>query len=65
MPDYLFEYNENDQVIQKITPLSNLSLGYLTWRYAFNENGLKTKEALFNKSKNMTGKIEYQYTFSQ
>ena len=64
LPDYLFEYNEKNQVIQKITTLSNLNLGYLIWRYAFNEKGLKTKEALFNKNKSMTGKIEYSYTFS-
>ena len=65
IPDYLFEYDDNDRVIQKITTLSNLNLGYLIWRYAFNSNGLKTKEALFNKDKVMTGKIEYSYTFSQ
>ena len=64
LPDYLFEYNERNQVIQKITTLSNLNLGYLIWRYAFNEKGLKTKEALFNKEKIMTGKIEYNYTFA-
>ena len=65
MPDYLFEYNESDQVIQKITTLSNLNFGYLIWRYAFNEKGLKTKEALSNKEKVMTGRIEYNYTFAQ
>jgi hypothetical protein len=65
MPDYLFEYDDNDRVIQKITTLSNLSLGYLIWRYAFDNKGLKTKEALFNKEKVMTGKIEYSYTFAQ
>jgi hypothetical protein len=65
MPDYLFEYDDNDRVIQKITTVSNLSLGYLIWRYAFDERGLKTKEALFNKEKIMTGKIEYSYTFTQ
>lgn len=65
MPDYLFEYDDNDRVIQKITTLSNLSLGYLIWRYAFDNRGLKTKEALFNKEKVMTGKIEYAYIFEQ
>ena len=65
MPDYLFEYDDADRVIQKITTLSNLNLGYLIWRYAFDNKGLKTKEALFNKDKVMTGKIEYSYTFTQ
>ena len=65
LPDYMFEYDETDRVIQKITTTSSLSLGYLIWRYVFNEKGLKTKEALFNKEKEMTGKIEYGYTFGQ
>ena len=65
IPDYLFEYDLNNRVIQKITTFSNLSQGYLIWRYAFNEKGLKTKEALFNRDKVMTGKIEYIYSFKQ
>jgi YD repeat-containing protein len=64
LPDYMFEYDENDHVIQKLTTLSNMHLGYLIWRYAYNDRGLKTKEALYNKDKVMTGKIEYSYTFS-
>ncbi len=64
LPDYMFEYDENDHVLQKLTTLSNLHLGYLIWRYAFNDKGLKTKEALYNKDKVMTGKIEYTYSFS-
>ncbi len=65
LPDYMFEYDDNNRVIQKITLLSNLHLGYLIWRYVYNDKGLKTKEALFNKDKEMTGKIEYSYTFAQ
>ena len=65
LPDYMFEYDEQDHVLQKTTPLSNLSLGYLIWRYVYNDKGLKTKEAAFNKNKEMTGKIEYSYTFAQ
>jgi len=65
LPDMLFEYDDNDRVIQKITTTSNLTLGYLIWRYIFDEKGLKTKEALFNDDKQLTGKIEYSYTFGQ
>jgi len=65
LPDIMFEYDDNNRVIQKITTTSSLNLGYLIWRYLFNEKGLKTKEALFNKEKELTGKIEYNYTFSQ
>ena len=65
LPDYMFEYDDNNRVLQKTTLLSNLHLGYLIWRYVYNDKGLKTKEALFNKDKEITGKIEYNYTFAQ
>lgn len=65
MPDIMFEHNESDRVIQKITTTSSLNLGYLIWRYVFDEKGLKIKEALFNNDKELTGKIEYSYTFSK
>jgi YD repeat-containing protein len=65
MPDIMFEYDDNDRVIQKITTTSSLNLGYLIWRYLFDEKGLKTKEALFNNDKQLTGKIEYNYTFGK
>ena len=61
LPDYLFEYDDNDRVIQKITTTSGKNLGYLTWRYLFDEKGLKTKEALFNKDKQLQGRIDYSY----
>jgi hypothetical protein len=65
LPDYMFEYDDQNHVLQKTTLLSNLHLGYLIWRYVYNDQGLKTKEALFNKDKEITGKIEYSYTFAQ
>jgi hypothetical protein len=65
LPDYMFEYTENNQVSQKITTLSMADLGYLIWRYVYDDRGLKTKEASFNKDKVMTGKIEYSYRFGQ
>jgi len=66
LPDFMFEYDEKDRVIQKITTTASLQMGgYLIWRYIFDEKGLKTKEALFNKDKQLTGKMEYSYTFGQ
>jgi len=65
LPDYMFEYTEKNQVSQKITTLSMMDLGYLIWRYVYDDKGLKTKEASFNKDKVMTGKIEYSYQFGQ
>lgn len=63
LPDMMFEYDEANRVIQKTTTLSTTARNYLIWRYLFNEKGLKTKEALFNKQKELTGKIEYAYSF--
>lgn len=64
LPDILFEYDEEGRVVQKITTTSSLNLGYLIWRYIYNKQGLKTKEALFNKDKALTGRIDYTYTLS-
>lgn len=65
LPDLLFEYDEKNRVIQKITTINSGNMGYLIWRYIYDEKGLKTKDALFNKDKQLTGKIEYSYTFGQ
>ncbi|HEX2608916.1 MAG TPA: hypothetical protein VHK91_16150 [Flavisolibacter sp.] len=62
LPEYMFEYSATNQVIQKITVPSN-SDNYLIWRYQFDNKGLKTKEVIYDKHKQVTGKIEYQYVF--
>jgi hypothetical protein len=64
LPEYMFEYSTANQVIQKITVPANGS-DYLIWRYQYNNNGLKTKEVIYNKQKQLTGKIEYEYVFAQ
>ena len=61
LPDFLFEYDDNDRVIQKITTITGQNIGYLIWRYLFNEKGLKTKEAMYNKDKELQGRIDYTY----
>jgi hypothetical protein len=64
LPDQMFEYDEANRIIQRTTMLSTTARTYLIWRYIFNEKGLKTKEALFDKQKQLTGKIEYSYVFA-
>jgi YD repeat-containing protein len=66
LPEYMFEYSSSNQVIQKITVPTNNS-DYLIWRYLYNAQGLKTKEAVYSKQdkRNPLGKIEYQYSFAQ
>ncbi len=34
---------------------------YQKWHYTYNEAGLKTKEACYNKRKQLLGRIEYEY----
>ena len=65
LPDYMFEYSDAGQVIQKITVPSNKAAQYLIWRYQYDSKGLKAREACFNKDKQLTGKIEYAYRFVQ
>ena len=66
LPDVMFEYDEADRIVQKITTIASHNMGnYLIWRYIYNDKGLKTKEALFNKDKQLTGRIDYTYTFAQ
>lgn len=65
LPDIMFEYDDKDRVIQKITTTSSQNMGYLIWRYIYDVKGLKTKEALFNKDKQLTGRIDYTYNFNQ
>lgn len=69
IPDEILSYDDNDRVIQRITssPSDNLRkttwVGYIIWRYIYNAQGLKTKDALFDNDQKLTGKIEYSYTF--
>ncbi|MER3463629.1 MAG: hypothetical protein C4329_03590 [Chitinophagaceae bacterium] len=62
LPEYMFEYSDENQVIQRITVPANGS-NYLIWRYQYSPNGLKVKEAVFDKQKQLIGKIEYSYQF--
>jgi hypothetical protein len=62
LPEYMFEYSNSNQVIQKITVPSNNS-DYLIWRFQYDNKGLKIKEAVYNKQKQLNGKIEYIYSF--
>lgn len=63
LPEYMFEYSPANQIIQKITVPANGS-NYLIWRYQYDSRGLKIKEAIYNKQKQLNGKIEYQYAFA-
>lgn len=70
-PDATFEYDDDNRVIQRTSMLSIVWLEYLIWRYQYNDQGLKVKEALFENKKDAEtgrykpkGSIIYQYTFT-
>lgn len=71
LPDEIISYDDADRIIQRVTstPGDNLRqttwVGYFIWRYIYDNKGLKTKEALFDKEQQLSGKIEYSYTFGQ
>lgn len=63
LPEQMFDYAVSNNLIQRTTVAPNTD-NYLIWRYRFNDKGLKTREEIFNKQKELTGKVEYSYTFS-
>lgn len=76
LPNIMITYDDSDRVIQKVISNEgdNYGLGkygnilwirYVIWRFIYNDRGLKTKEALFNKDQELTGKIEYSYSSGQ
>jgi hypothetical protein len=63
LPDYMFEYSNDNQLSQMIV-VPDGSSDYQIWRYTYNEKGLKLQEACYNKQKQLAGKVEYLYKFS-
>ncbi len=60
LPDYIFEYNENNQV-KKMTLVPAGSNAYEQWFYQYLPNGLRRMELVYNKEQQLMGKVEYQY----
>ena len=60
LPDFQYEYDANGRVSQMIQ-VSMGSSSYFTWKYTYNEKGLKQKEVGYDKEKKMIGRIEYMY----
>ncbi len=60
LPDYIYEYNEQSLLTQMISVQSGTS-DYVTWRYQYNDKGLKVKESCFSKQKQLMGYVTYRY----
>ena len=59
LPDYLFEYNSADQLIQ-MTSTEEGGSDYYVWKYTYS-NGLRATEKCFSKERKLMGRIEYEY----
>jgi hypothetical protein len=60
IPDYILEYDNNGRITE-MRQTQATSANYLIWRYMYNDKGMKEKEYVFNKQKELLGKIEYSY----
>lgn len=60
LPDYMFEYDANGRIAQ-LTQTQARSANYLVFKYAYNSLGFKERELVYNKQKELLGKIEYSY----
>jgi len=58
----MFEYSSSNQVIQRIS-VPAVGSKYLIWRYQYDNRGLKVKEAIYDRYKQLNGKVEYLYSF--
>lgn len=60
LPDYMFEYNKNDQPKQMIS-VDESGRSYITWKYAYDDKGLTEIQKCFSKEKHLLGTIQYEY----
>ena len=60
LPDFLFEYND-EGVVSQLTQIPQGSSDYIIWQYVYDGRGLKEKDVLFDKRKELLGTITYTY----
>lgn len=59
-PDFIFEYDDEDRIVQMITVAEGAGADYNTWKYIYND-GLRIIEKCFSKDKELLGYVEYEY----
>jgi hypothetical protein len=62
LPDFVYTYIESGYIIQMIQ-VPRTSNNYITWKYIYNEKGLKTTETCSNKEKQLLGTVGYSYEY--
>jgi hypothetical protein len=61
LPDNIFEYDQDGRLSSMVV-VPDGSNDYQKWIYQYDEKGLKINESCFNRSRELLGKIEYQYS---
>lgn len=62
LPDYVFEYDENNRTGSMLVVPEEGS-DYQKWYYSYDEDGLKIMDACYSKTKVLIARVEYQYTY--
>lgn len=60
LPLYIFEYDQSGRM-QSMIVVPEGSDDYQRWVYQYGENGLKSRESVFNKRKQLLGSVAYTY----
>lgn len=69
-PDFVFAYNEKGQLVQMVTVEEGVTnpyyneketANYYTWRYYYNDEGLRIIEKCFSRGAKLVGYVEYEY----
>lgn len=69
-PDFVFEYNDKGQLIQMVSVEEGVTnsyynekgaANYFTWRYFYNDEGLRIIEKCFSRGSSLLGYVEYEY----
>ncbi len=61
LPDFLFDYNEAGQMSQMVNTEEGPTSDYFTWKYFYNDTGLRIVEKCYSKEKDLLGSFEYEY----
>jgi hypothetical protein len=61
LPDFVFDYNDNSVLPASMLVIREGGKDYQKWVYEYDAKGLKVKESCYNRQKQLSGRIEYQY----
>lgn len=60
LPDFVFTYDNGELPVSMLV-IREGGKDYQKWVYQYNAQGLKVKESCYNRQKQLSGRIEYQY----